>query len=303
MIACSHFGIDYQAVISSTRIKSIEAIKTFAGPPLDQYQQQATGFTGQFNGVDQLVYSYGGAILFVAFLAEMRHPWDFWKGLLVAQIFICLVYIFFGAFKKVYGHYGQYSISNINNVVQPKGIQLAGNILSLVLIFANTSSVLYFNIGMKTVYQEVFQEILHFPVITTKKGRILWLVLGCAYWIVAFLVAAAVPNLNGISSLVGALLILNFTYTFPAFLYIGFRCQMDAALPGEGFDPTTRTTTRHDNGWKRWVRGFKKNWHINILSVLYFLAGLACSGMGSWAAIEGLIEIFGPGDSSVLSSD
>ena len=42
--------------------------------------------------------SYGGAILFVSFLAEMRRPWDFWKGLLCAQMFICFVYIFFGAF-------------------------------------------------------------------------------------------------------------------------------------------------------------------------------------------------------------
>lgn len=42
--------------------------------------------------------SWGGALLFVAFLAEMRHPMDFWKGLLCAQIFICCVYIFFGAF-------------------------------------------------------------------------------------------------------------------------------------------------------------------------------------------------------------
>lgn len=28
----------------------------------------------------------------------MRHPMDFWKGLMVAQLFICIVYIFFGVF-------------------------------------------------------------------------------------------------------------------------------------------------------------------------------------------------------------
>lgn len=36
--------------------------------------------------------------MFVAFLSEMRRPMDFWKGLLVAQTFITVVYIFFGAF-------------------------------------------------------------------------------------------------------------------------------------------------------------------------------------------------------------
>lgn len=55
------------------------------------------------SGINSMVYSYGGALLFVAFLAEMRHPWDFWKGMLTAQSFICVVYIFFGAF--VYGFY------------------------------------------------------------------------------------------------------------------------------------------------------------------------------------------------------
>lgn len=45
----------------------------------------------------------GGALLFVAFLGEMRHPWDFWKAMISAQAFICIVYIFFGAF--VYGHW------------------------------------------------------------------------------------------------------------------------------------------------------------------------------------------------------
>lgn len=55
------------------------------------------------SGVNSIVYSYGGAFLFVAFLAEMRHPWDFWKGMLSAQLFICVVYVFFGGF--VYGYW------------------------------------------------------------------------------------------------------------------------------------------------------------------------------------------------------
>jgi hypothetical protein len=168
-------------------------------------------------------------------------------------------------------------------------------LLNLSPTYLTPPIVLYFNIGMKTVYIEVFQQIFKFPEITTPKGRWMWYGLGPLYWVIAFIVAAAVPNINGISGLVGALLILNFTYTFPAILYIGFRCQIDAELPGEGFDPHTGVTTRLDSGWKRWVRGYKKNWHINTFNVFYFLGGLACSGMGCWAAIEGLIQVFGPG--------
>jgi hypothetical protein len=150
MVACANFPIDYSAITQSTRIKSIESVKTFAGPPPDQYQQQATGFAGQFNGINQMVYSYGGALLFIAFLAEMRHPWDFWKGMLCAQTFICVVYIFFGAF--VYGHYGQYSSSTINTVIQPFSLQSANNVLGLITgaiacrkYHIKITRVLYFN--------------------------------------------------------------------------------------------------------------------------------------------------------------
>lgn len=160
---------------------------------------------------------------------------------------------------------------------------------------------MYFNIGMKTIYIEVFQQVFNFPSIVTKKGRWMWYALGPVYWIVAFIVAASVPNLNGISGIVGALLILNFTYTFPAILCVGYYCQIGAALPEEGFDPSTRITTRLDHGWRRWVRGFMKYWYINIASVIYFCGGLATSGMGSWAAVEALIQFF-TGKSSIATS-
>jgi hypothetical protein len=160
---------------------------------------------------------------------------------------------------------------------------------------------MYFNIGMKTVYLEVFQQIFHFPPIVEKKGRIFWYCLGPIYWILAFIVAAAVPNINGIVSLVGALFMINFTYSFPGMMYLGWSVQKAAALPGEGFNPATRVTTRHDNGWKRWMRGFNKTWYTSIPCTIYILAGLACCGMGTWAAIEGLIAQFGPGGTVATS--
>ncbi|KAI7285577.1 amino acid transporter-like protein [Hortaea werneckii] len=297
MYASANNPIDYQVVTKSTLIKTIEPIRTFASRPPAQYQQQATGFASQFNAVDSMVYAYSGALLFVAFLGEMRNPWDFWKGLFLAQGFICFVYILFGVF--VYSNFGQYSASNIGNVIQPFGLQTAQNILALLTSFF--AIFLYFNIGMKTVYLEVFQEIFNFPAITTRKGQWGWYALGPVYWILAFVVAAAVPNLNGIVKLVGGLFGLNFTYSLPGIMFVGYLVQRGASLPGEGFDPVTGQTTRHDSGMKRWVRGYKKHFFINTFTTLYFLAGLACSGMGTWAAIEGLIQVFGPGGTVATS--
>lgn len=133
MIAAATYEPLYSAVTRSTLIKTIEPIVTFAGQPPDQYQQQVPGFASQFNAVNTMVYAYAGALLFVAFLAEMRHPLDFWKGLFLAQAFICIVYLLFGIF--VYSFWGQYSANNIVNVISPYGLQSAGNVLTMLTGF------------------------------------------------------------------------------------------------------------------------------------------------------------------------
>lgn len=112
MIAAGTHKPYYPAVIKQTLIKTIEPIKVFAGTPPQQYQQQALGFSSQFNAVNTMVYSYAGALLFVAFLAEMRHPLDFWKGLFMAQAFICIVYLLFGLEVRFWGSKSQMVANN-----------------------------------------------------------------------------------------------------------------------------------------------------------------------------------------------
>jgi len=48
-------------------------------------------------------------MIFVEFMAEMRRPMDFWKAMAYSQIFIFIVYMFFGLF--VYSYQGQYVVN------------------------------------------------------------------------------------------------------------------------------------------------------------------------------------------------
>ncbi|KAJ6784059.1 hypothetical protein PWT90_00346 [Aphanocladium album] len=298
MVAVAKYEIYYPPIFGSTILpKEKLPVKTFAGLVPDNYQQQAHGFAGIFNGVDNMVYAYSGAILFVSFMSEMRHPMDFWKGMICAQAFICVIYLFFGLF--VYSYFGQYSASVIYQVINPAGLRTFNNVLNL--LTGLIAAVLYFHVGMKTVYIEVFQEVFKFPPIASKRGRWMWYALGPMYWIIAFLIAAAVPNLNGIVGFVGGLFAVNFSYSLPGIAYLGWSIQSGAELPGEGFNPETGETVMHDHGLKRWTRGFMKAWYINIPCAIYSLAGLATSGMGTWAAVEGLIEVFGPGGTVATS--
>ncbi len=116
---------------------------------------------------------------------------------------------------------------------------------------------------------------------STKKGTYWWYALGPIYWTLAFIVAAAVPNLQGLVGFIGGLFSLNFTYSFPVMLYLGYRVQCGAELPGEGFDPVTGETTRHDAGYKRLLRGFMNKWYINAPVLVFLLLALASSGMAT----------------------
>jgi hypothetical protein len=75
-------------------------------PPIVHYAgtpPSTTGFIGIVDGLMQAVYAYGGAMLFIEFMSEMRRPRDFWKGMILAQGFIFAVYIFVSvSFENLY---------------------------------------------------------------------------------------------------------------------------------------------------------------------------------------------------------
>lgn len=263
-------------------------VHTYAGQPPSGMASGGVGFVASLNGLNQAVYSYGGAMLFFNFLSEMRHPWDFWKGLICAQTFIYVVYMFFGIF--VYSYQGQYSFNPVMQGLSPYNYQTAANICYI--ITGLIAAALYGNIGIKVVYTNVFQELLGAPPLTVKMGKILWVFMVPAYWSLAFIIAAAIPQFSYISGLIGAVCILSFTYTFPAILQLGFQIQKDAMLPEESFDVASHTYTRLDSGLRRWSRGFMKNWALNSFNVFYFLGALATCALGIYSSVEGLIGAF-----------
>ena len=115
------------------------------------------------------------------------------------------------------------------------------------------------------------------------------------YWALAFVVAAAVPQLGDLTSLVGAFCIGNFTYAFPALLKIGFEIKKGAMLPEESFDPITKKYTRLDGGVKRWLRGYRKSFLLTSFNIFYLLGALVVCGLGCYSAIMALISAFDGG--------
>ena len=267
-------------------------VATTAGAPAD------IEFSGQIVGLMQAVYSYGGAMLYCEFMSEMRKPLDFWKALIIAESFIYFVYLFFGIY--VYSFQGQYVVNPANQGMSPAGPLAAGNIIGFVSSLI--AAALYGNIGIKVLYQNIFKELFGLPDLTSRSGKFIWIAMVPIYWAVAFVLAAAIPNFSALSGLVAALCIMQFTYTFPPLLMLGMEIKQDALQEGEGFDPATGQTIRHDGGMKRFIRGATSGrWYVKLFNFLFFLGAFCTMILGCYSSVKGIIGAFAAGRASSFS--
>lgn len=157
----------------------------------------------------------------------------------------------------------------------------------------------YSSIGLTfslVLYNNLLVGLFGAPPLTNTAGKWLWALLIPIYWGIAFVLGAGIPNFSGLTSVVAAFCILHFTYTFPPLLATLFWIHRAALGDGEGFDPMTGTTVRHDRGIKRLARGFAslgpKRMALGIFNIFYFFGALALAGLGAYSAITILITSF-----------
>ena len=257
-------------------------------PPIMHYNSlPPNGLIGSINGLLSGVLAFAGAQLFVEFMAEMRRPQDFIKAMWSAQFFIYTVYLVYGCF--IYHFQGQYSFNPSYQGVNSYAWRTVGNVITL--LSALIAAGLYGNIGIKVFYNNILMDFFNVPSLLTMRGKIIYAVIVPIWWIIAFLIAAAIPDFFGFISVISASTLLNLTYTLPPFFALGYDIQRNAIVDGEGFHPATGQVARHETVIQRWIRGFfsggKFQVALNVWHVIYFLASLSVSGLGMYASIQG----------------
>jgi hypothetical protein len=193
----------------------------------------------------------------------------------------------------VYTYQGQYTINPANQGISNYGFQTATNVLSLVS--ALIAAGLYGNVGLKIVYQSIILDLLNGPKMASRMGRVTWILLVLGYWAFAFVIASAIPQFSNISSLVAAVCILQFTYTFPPLLMLGYEVQRDAISNDEYIDEQTGQPGQAQDtwsNWSRWKRGLTRRWYVKLFNFLFFLAALATACLGMYTSGEAIQEGF-----------
>nr|CBX33324.1 oligopeptide transporter protein [uncultured eukaryote] len=216
------------------------------------------------NGIMNMVFAYGGAMIFPELMSEMRRPMDFWKGMACAQLLIFVAYLLYGLF--IYSFQGQYTLPLAYQGVSKYSWQTVGNVLAMItgLIAAG----LYGNIGIKVAYHNIVEGWFNGPPIMSKKGRYVWSVMVIVYWALAFVIGAAIPQIQTISGLIAAVCIMQFSYTFPPLFLFMFLVRRDTLLAG--------------GSWKvgLWGRG----WFLKWFNFTLFLGALSMAALGMYGS-------------------
>jgi hypothetical protein len=228
----------------------------------------------------------------------------------------------------VYSFQGQFTLPLAFQGVSKQSWQDLGNVLALItgLIAAG----LYGNIGISCVFSFIIQnltelfnclEVAYYtiveewfkgPPLMSRKGRITWtclysflflfssttiadskgwIVLVIIYWALAFVVASAIPQVQTISGLVAAICIMQFTYTFPPLMLLGYNMRIAAnGLHKADREPMGEAPSQieaEDPGdtWRdfsRWKRAFfGGNVIFNVFNLVLFLGSLAMACLGT----------------------
>jgi hypothetical protein len=181
---------------------------------------------------------------------------------------IIVCYLVYGF--VVYSQQGAYTVMPANQGISHYGFQTATNTLNL--FSALIAAGLYGNIGLKVIYQSVIVDQLNGPALTSSTGKYVWCVLVLMYWTTAFAICSAIPQLSNISALVGALCIMNFSYTFPFLMQLGLDWQSS------------------DEAWWRKCIAPKNAFHGILV-----LGSLACVALGTYTAVHDIVAVSSKG--------
>jgi len=230
----------------------------------------AEGFTAVLN----IAFAYAGNQAFVTVMAEMKDASrDFMPSMYILQAFAIPMYTIVGA--VIYGLAGQFTTSpslGSAPIIPSKvayGILLP-TLLGTSLVFGHTS--------IKYIFVEVLRmlKIEHEYDRNTKRTWAIWVGIGTVFWVLAFVLANAIPIFDSILSISSAIFVAWFTFGISGvmWLYLNWDVQF--------------------KGWKK-ISLSILNWTIILLT-------LFMNGAGLWASIDQMIATYNDPSTPVSSS-
>jgi hypothetical protein len=221
-------------------------------------------FSQGFTAVLNIAFAFAGNQGFITVMAEMRDTSrDFMPSVYMLQVFAIPMYTIVGA--VIYALAGQYTTSPALGAAPMLLAKIAYGVLLPTVL---GSSLVFGHIAMKYIFVEVLRlmHIEHEFDRNTKRTWSIWIGIGTTFWILAFILANAIPVFNSILSISSALFVSWFTFGMSGVmsLYLNWDVQF--------------------KGWKKTCVAVI-NWALIVMTLFF-------NSVGMWATVTQLLATF-----------
>ncbi|RPA72336.1 amino acid transporter [Ascobolus immersus RN42] len=241
--------------------------------PVEMVRKES--FIPAFNAVTNICFAYAGHLTFFTFISEMKNPKDFPKALALLQISDTALYVLSAIVIYCFTGYGVASPA-----LRSAGVTLGKVAYGLASATIIISGVVNAHVAAKYIIVRMYRNEANTDNlnIKTKKSWMVWLGLITGLWIIAWLIAEAIPVFNNLLSLTAALFVSWFTFGLNALFW--FHLNWDVKFKG------------------------KKNIWLTCVNAFIIFVGLVVMFVGTYTSIHGIIheaasQVFSCADNSL----
>ncbi|PKY00980.1 amino acid transporter [Aspergillus campestris IBT 28561] len=196
--------ISFTSIVSAVLLCMIGLAVTNSPAPVHAVKH--TEFTTAWGAITDMVIAYAGHVAFFGFIAEMKEPKDFPKALCVLQIVEIALYV--AVAVVIYCYAGDSVTSPALGSMGPILRRVAYGLALPSIVIAG---VIFGHSACKQVYVRIWagSDRIH-----KRDAAALgsWCALGVVFWLLAWVIAEAIPVFNSLLSLIAALFGSWFTY-------------------------------------------------------------------------------------------
>lgn len=198
--------VSFVSIVGAVLVTIIAvALEHSSSPSEVQVVRQTTFYEG-FLAVTNIIFAYAGHITFFSFISELKNPQDYPKALCLLQTVDTTMYLVVAA--VTYRYAGAHVASPALGSASPLFQKISYGVALPTIVI---SGVINGHVAAKYIYVRLFRGT---GILTerTLYSRGMWALIAAALWVVAWLVAEAIPVFNNLLGLVSALFASWFTY-------------------------------------------------------------------------------------------
>ncbi|KAI1906778.1 hypothetical protein LOZ61_006494 [Ophidiomyces ophidiicola] len=234
-------------------------------PIILAFPAKGTSFVAGMGAFLNISYTFIGQITLPSFIAEMKHPKDFYKSLWAVSIAEVIVFSIVGA--VVYSYTGNQYVTSpaFASISSDAAKKIMFSFMVPTLIFLG---VLYASVSAKFIFFRIFEGTSHKGT-HTFVGWFSWSGIIAATWVFAFIITELIPFFSDLLSIMSSLFDSFFGFIFWGVAYMQIQAADEAKRP-----KTARS-----------VRG----WIAYIFSWILIGIGLFFLGPGTYASIQSVL--------------